>query len=195
MKLKLQGFELEIQGSREDASVIGRNIGDQISAMISPAVNIVEGDPPPNSPPQSLIAPPGSTKRRTSRRSRAVAKDAAQEGAQRIEFRHDAGKFGVPSQQWNTANKAIWLLYVVKETIGIGELSTGQIVKTFNVHFRQAKTVTSSNVARDLGRAKLSAPALVGEDPTKTPSAWFLTDEGIRHAQSLIAESLVPKAA
>lgn len=79
--------------------------------------------------------------------------------------------------------------------MNIGELSTGQIVKTFNLHFRQAKTVTSSNVARDLGKAKVSTPALVGEDPTKSPPGWFLTDEGVRRAQALIAEALMPKAA
>ena len=165
--MKLQGFELEIQGNREDAPAIGRSIGEQFSAIISPAVDILEGNSPVGGHSQQLIAPPENPKRRTSRRSKTGPKDAASEGAQTIEFRHDAGKFGMPNQQWNTAQKAIWLLYVVKETKGVGELSTGQIVKTFNVHFRQAKTVTSSNVTRDLGRAKVSTPALVGEDPTR----------------------------
>src|SRR5438067_2145714 len=46
VKVKLQGFELEIQGNREDAPAIGRSIGEQFSAIISPAVDILEGNSP-----------------------------------------------------------------------------------------------------------------------------------------------------
>jgi hypothetical protein len=68
------------------------------------------------------------------------------------------------------------------------------IAKTFNQHFKQASTIRGSNVSRDLGNAKLTAPALVGEDTTKHPSLWFLTDEGRNRAQALIAEALAPSS-
>lgn len=198
VKVKLQGFELEIEGSRQDdAAIIGRNIGDQISSLLMPAVNIVEGEVgTPASPNQHQLPFAAiSDGKKRSRRSRSQSSEPNRESTSVVDFRHDPSKYGMPSQQWNTSQKAIWLLYVVKDVTGISELTTGQIYRTFNTHFRQSKTVTNSNVSRDLGKAKLATPALVGEDTTKSPAAWFLTDEGVRRAQALIAESLTPRAA
>jgi hypothetical protein len=112
-----------------------------------------------------------------------------------LEFRNDPAKYGTPTQQWSTSDKALWLLYVVKELGQASELSTGQIVKLFNTYFRQAKIITHSNVSRDLGKLKVSVPSLVGEDPTKSPAVWFLTDEGVRKAQAIIAVARTPAAA
>lgn len=198
MKLKLQGLELEIEGHREDASVIGRNVGDQIAGLLGPAVQIIEGETPATqsgSPIPPMLADGAGKKAKRRPKPRANG-DAGERGASpMIEFRHDPAKFGTPSQQWSTAQKAIWLLYVLKETADVPELTTGQIVKMFNTHFRQAKTVTNSNVSRDLGKLKIASPSQVGEDNSKTPASWFLTEHGIRQAQSLIAESLMPRAA
>jgi hypothetical protein len=194
----MQAFELEIEGNREDAALIGRSIGDQISSVIAPSANIVEGEftsgRSPNAPPVALVDV--SPRRKNPRRSRSsTSTPGGGDSVPTIEFRNDAAKFATPTQQWKTAEKAIWLLYVVKETTGVSELSTGQIVKTFNAHFRQAKTVTSSNVSRDLGKLKVSSPSLVGEDPTKSPAVWYLTEEGERKVQSLIAEARSPSPA
>jgi hypothetical protein len=197
MKLKLQGFELEIEGNREDASVIGRSIGEQISGMLSPSLSIVEGEFTSNRvqavPAVSLVD--ATPKRRGQRRTRSVPAGGESNATQAIDFRNDPSRYSTPTQQWKTAEKATWLLYVVREVAHVTELSTGQIVKTFNTHFRQAKTITHSNVSRDLGKLKVSSPALVGEDAAKSPPVWFLTDEGVRKAQALIAESRVPAAA
>lgn len=197
MKLKLQGFELEIEGNREDASVIGKSIGDQISGMLSPSLNILEGEVASSrTQPQSAIPLVAEIPRRRGGRRTKSAPNGTEANTQaNIEFRNDPSKYATPTQQWTTAEKAIWLLYVVKEVSLVPELSTGQIVKTFNTHFRQAKTVTNSNVSRDLGKAKVSSPSLVGEDPTKSPPVWFLTDEGIRKAQAIIADARAPAAA
>ena len=195
MKLKLQGFELEIEGNREDASVIGRSVGEQISGMLSPSLSIVEGEFTSNRSQAEPAVPllDGTAKRRSQRRTKS-ASTAENNSTQAVEFRNDPSKYATPTQQWSTAEKAIWVLYVVKELAQVSELST-QIVKTFNTHFRQAKTVTHSNVSRDLGKLKVSSPSLVGEDATKSPAVWFLTEEGVRKAQTLIAEARVPAAA
>ncbi|MHC4043879.1 hypothetical protein [Bradyrhizobium sp. 23AC] len=198
MKLKLQGFELEIEGNREDASVIGRSIGDQISGMLSPSLNILDGDiAPSRSPASSAPLLDVSPKRRTSRKPTRPASSGGDGNGTTsvVDFRNDPSKFATPTQQWSTTEKAIWLLYVLKEVSQVSELSAGQIAKTFNTHFRQAKTISHSNVLRDFGKLKVSSPSLVGEDATKSPSMWFLTDEGIRKAQSIIAEAQAPKAA
>ena len=44
IKMKLQGLELEIEGAREDASLISRNIGQQVASLMQPAGNIVDGE-------------------------------------------------------------------------------------------------------------------------------------------------------
>jgi hypothetical protein len=197
MKFKLQGLEVEIEGQREDVSLIGRAVGDQVASMLEPAVNVADGERP--TPQMINVSPPSAdgAKRGGKRRARAAAAAVTNNAgdAQQIDFRHDPMKFGTPSQQWITSQKATWLLYVLKETTGVSELTTGQIVKLFNTHFRQAKTVTSSNVSRDLGRLKIASPSQVGEDNSKTPATWYLTEEGVRQVQNLIAQSLTPRAA
>lgn len=196
--MKLQGFELEIEGDRHDASVIGRSIGEQISAIVSPGMNIIDGEISPK--PSAQVVPAAAflepAKRRAAKRSKpAGAANGETTTTSAVEFRHDPSKYASPSQHWSTSDKAIWLLYVVREVASVAELSNGQLVKTFNTHFRQAKTITHSNVSRDLGKLKTATPSLVGEDNTKTPSVWFLTDEGIRHAQAIIVKAKTPAAA
>lgn len=44
VSLKIEGFSLDIEGSREDATLISRNIGDQLSAVLAPAGVIVGGN-------------------------------------------------------------------------------------------------------------------------------------------------------
>jgi hypothetical protein len=52
IKMKLQGFELEIEGSREEASRISQNLGEQMSALLRPAGVIIDGGlTPPALPP------------------------------------------------------------------------------------------------------------------------------------------------
>lgn len=195
MKLKLQSLELEIEGSREDASLIRQNIGQQMASLLQPVGGIIDGEASTRSAPPALEnivplnAPIGRRTRR--RRNGSSGGDAAIEVAQPIDFKHDPSKFGNPRQEWKTVEKAMWLLYVVKETAGVGELANKILVETFNKHFRQAGTITSSNVSRDLGRAKVKEkPAPVGEDTTQTPSAWYLTEHGRSLAQALVASAL-----
>lgn len=106
-----------------------------------------------------------------------------------LDWVHDAAAWGTPSQEWSTADKAIWLLYVAEKATGQTELTATCIAKTFNKHFKQAKTITSSHVGRDLGKVKIGKDAQVGENATSEPARWFLIDAGRREAERLIAES------
>jgi len=40
--MKLQGLELGIEGSREDASLLSQNIGAQVAGLMAPVSNIIE---------------------------------------------------------------------------------------------------------------------------------------------------------
>jgi hypothetical protein len=44
--LKLQGFELQVEGSREDIPMLTKNVSAQLAGMLMPATNMVEGHAP-----------------------------------------------------------------------------------------------------------------------------------------------------
>lgn len=197
IKLKVTGFELEIEGNREDVPLMAQAVGQQMSGLLSPASGIVEGEiiegrslPQPAVELQSTP----SKKRANRRRSTTSAKSTAgkQGQAVAIDWKHDSSKWGSPQQDWSTSDKSIWLLYVVSKEASVSELTGGEISVTFNKHFRQSGQIRTSHINRDLGRLKgiKGKPALAGENTSKTPSTWFLTHEGNKRAQELIAETL-----
>jgi hypothetical protein len=195
VRLKVTGFELEVEGSRDDVPLIADSVGQQFVGLLKPAADIVEGeivsdDGNSNHPP--AIQESESKKRRTSRRrptgTGSATPNQAQEAA--IDWVHDPAKWGSPQQSWKTAQKAMWLLYVVGKEKHITEVSATQIAQTFNKHFKQAKTILRGNVARDLGKLKMGADAVVSENTTKTPSTWFLTLAGDKLVQELISKTL-----
>lgn len=105
-----------------------------------------------------------------------------------LTWQHNPAEYGTPSQSWNTATKAIWLLYVVEKVLQQKGLTAKQIEESFNKNFRQAGPIKSFNVTRDLGKAKAKGKmSPVSEDTTKDPSEWHLTESGIQQAQGLIA--------
>jgi hypothetical protein len=193
VKMKLQGLELEIEGAREDASLISRNIGDQISALMRPAGAIIEGEMArPRGPMAQIDAVPHDAVAKKSRKRKASNSSHPEtEAASAVDFNHSVESYGNPKQEWKTADKSLWLLFVLRESMQMNQLSTRVIVETFNKHFKQSGTVTTSNVTRDLGRLKTKErPAPIGEDTTKSPSEWFLTEEGIKRAKNLTLEAL-----
>jgi hypothetical protein len=68
-------------------------------------------------------------------------------------------------------------------------------VRTFNKHFRQAGELSRQNIYRELGKAKQAVPPLLGEDATKTPQEWYLTDEGKKAGAKLVNAALGPPSA
>ena len=188
IKMKLTGLELDIEGSKEDIPLIAANLGQQLTGLLGPAAAIASGtdaslsSAPAPSPLQMVEEVKRRKKRATTSRSADAQSDTA---TAPIDFRHDPVKFGSPKQSWKTSDKAIWLLHVVGK-----ELSGAVIAATFNKHFRQAGTITVGNSNRDLGRLKSKSPSVVGEDTTKNPPQWFLTEEGSRQALKLVGDGL-----
>jgi len=199
IKMKLTGFELEIEGSQDNVPEISQAIGRQLAglvqapdALLNSATDRVQTLPAAPVQQADEIRPEPSTRRRQARKRKATNGSGSDDDSTEVavNWRHDPSKYGTPSQSWTTAAKALWLLYVVTQETEIREMSGRQIMLTFNRHFRQAKEVTVANVNRDLGRAKLKTPAWVAEDTTKSPSAWYITEEGLKAAQSQIAPAL-----
>lgn len=197
IKMKLTGFELEIEGSRDDVPAISQSLGRQLASLMQPPEALINGDTPPAGIPPAAALPAAEGNndvgtRRKPRRRKSTAPNGITdvEDNSAVNWRHDPTKYGSPSQSWSTATKALWTLYVVSHETDEKELSGRRIAATFNKHFRQAKEITVPNTNRDLGRQKLRRPSLVSEDTTKSPSAWYLTEEGSKHVQALIAEAL-----
>jgi hypothetical protein len=106
MKLKVQGLELEIEGSREDASLLSRNIGQQMAGLLQPAGMVLDGHTHPASTLENVIALPPV--RKTRRRRNGAASNSSADAPTIINFKHDPAKFGNPRQEWKTADKALW---------------------------------------------------------------------------------------
>ena len=191
--LKIQGFEMEIEGSRTDVPAITRSLSQQIAGLLLPAAQIADASSPTELTSPAEVIEQGGKRRKHGNATRRVGsaprgdtvnKDVA------IDWVHDSGIWGTPMQSWSTATKSIWLLYVVEKEKGISELAAANITATFNKHFKQAKRIMVGNVSRDLGKLKMGSDAPVSEDTTKSPSTWFLTNAGKKKAESLVAGAL-----
>ncbi len=191
ISLKLTGLELNVEGNREDVPLMTQAVSQQFSGLLGPASDIIEGEVVEEGVKQLPAPGEKATKRPPQRRSHASppSKADASSKVQAVDWRHDPSKWGTPKQDWVTADKSIWLLFVVANELQIKELTANQIAVTFNKHFRQAGQLQSFNVNRDLGKLKGKAPATVAEDTTKTPPAWFLTDAGEKRAHELLAKA------
>lgn len=185
VRVKLQGFELEVDGEREDIPAITSAVQRQISGMVTPAQLANGSDPSESENPKTIDAEKKPTTRSVRRRSGSRSSEPA---ASPIEFRHDSSKFGNPLQTWGVAEKSIWLLYVVKEITRTAEISGPQIAATFNQYFKQAKRLHPPNVTRDLGKLKVQNPSPIGEDK----NLFYLTQEGEKRAKELIQSILSP---
>jgi len=185
VRLKIQGFELEVDGDRQSVPEITGALRQQMGNLLSVPHTLVDGQA--EQAPEKNITPPDVYTEPTKQRSRKVRRPkAGTVDVSPLEFRHDVEKWGAPLQNWTTAQKAVWLLYVI-ENQGLGsELSAAQIEATFNKHFRRAKSIYRRYVVRDLSREKGKS---VGEETTKTPPTWYLTQVGKEYAQKLVTEA------
>jgi hypothetical protein len=156
IRLKVQGLELEVDGEREDIPVIARAVQQQFAGMLEP-INVAAGVPKQLPAPAESADGDGSGKSK-SRRNRTAARGST-EPENPVEFRHDSAKFGNPIQSWTIAEKCIWLLYVIKNSASVGEVSAQQLVATYNHLFKTAGKLHPPPVTRELSRAKVQNPA------------------------------------
>lgn len=186
MKMKLEGFELELEGEREDIPLMAQNVSQQLVGLIEPAANIAAD----KAPKKMVASQQGSsqsnsettTKKKSSRGSSKSAKEPP------VDWAHDSGTWGSPCQEWNPLKKSIWLLYVVSNVTEKNQLTAGCIASTFNKHFKSSGMIRGSNVSRDLGKAKAERLSPVGQD-TVGNNEFFLTDKGKELAVQLVAEA------
>jgi hypothetical protein len=123
-RLKIQGFELEVDGEREDIPAITSALNQQLAGFIQPAEMIVD-------PSQRIAATPKMLQGETQPPAAKLAKKRpngskssnAGTPTQAVEFRHEPATYGSPSRAWPVIDKSIWLLSVIKGITGTKEVS------------------------------------------------------------------------
>ena len=193
IKLKMQGLDLEVAGTREDVPVMRDALAHQFAGLLHPATELAEGHVTTVVPFSGPTTPTAPEPTKRARRRARITPSAGHNEATPVVWVHDSTKYGSPQQSWSNADKAIWTLYVANNEAGVPEMSNAQIAKTCAAGFRQAGPIRANNLTRDLGRFKAAQngkPPLVSEGAAKNPSVWFLTDAGNKHAQALIAKTL-----
>jgi hypothetical protein len=189
IRLTVERLELEVKGTKEEIPHITLNAAQQLAGMFQPVIAIVEGEEDSTSNNSRPQEPPNETSPRKRSRRR-PAQPQMPSGSSTIDdaidWNHDPSKYGVPRQGWSASQKALWLLYGVSQEAGINESSGEQIAATFNRHFRHAGPILPRYVNRDLGRLRAGKKPPVSEDAKKTPSTWFLIEEGMARARALV---------
>lgn len=192
-KIKLK-LELEVEGTRDDIPLITQAVTNQMSGLLSPATDIVEGDIVESysqKPSIPEISSPPLKKRPNSKRNKSKPAAVTDEDTANLpSWTHDVNKWGNPKQDWSTSKKAIWLLFVIAQETDTHELRAGQIESIFNSRFKQSKMIEASNVSRDLGRLAKMELAAIGKDTNNSPLTWYLTQEGQKQANALVLEAL-----
>lgn len=201
IKFELTGLKFEITGEKDDVSVALASLQQQVATLVQSAASAagaLDGHPPQNGRVlPSQIAPAGPSidgelpprGALTSPSGRSKSKrgsGASRSKVEAIQLTHDPEKYGFPKQEWNTANKAMWLLYVMEMQTEQKEASAHVIAATFKLYFKVFGNILTHNIVRDLGSSKKKG--LVNSDPTKSPEAWYLLAAGKTAMQALIQD-------
>ncbi len=194
VEMELQGFKLRIKAQREeDVPRIVGQISQQMAGLVSPSGAMLEATPRLGSVArvQELPAQEHSEEEKGKARGKSTRRRSVAESAktQAITWRHNPERWGTPKQSWTAAKKILWIMYVISHESTHSEVSGPVIAETFNSAFRQSGPLHKPSMPRDLGSLKTRSPANVMDDATKSPIAWFLTDEGKKEAEKLVAEA------
>lgn len=167
IEFEITGLKLKIKGERDDAAQALSALQRQVAGMMQLGAALPETNTPVPSSEGKLIETPSEP---VSGNARAVGKRGGRGGrsdrptASALQFRHEAAKYGNPQQGWGNTDKMMWLMFVLQDGGVAQEVSGPQLAATFTYHFKGAGAVRPSHTTRELGRAKMRNPALVGED-------------------------------
>lgn len=199
VKFELTGLKFEITGERDDVSAALASLQQQVANLAQSAASatrafdapslqtgrVLNGQAPPAGQPGDADPPVRGALSAPAARSKSKRTSGTPKSkAEAVQFMHDAEKYGFPKQDWNTANKAMWLLYVIEVQTEQKEASAHVLAATFRLYFKEFGNLLTHNIVRDLGSSKKKG--LVNSDPTKTPEAWYLLAAGKTAMQALI---------
>jgi hypothetical protein len=188
IEVEITGFKLKIKGEKEALPSLTKSIGRQLSGMLSVPDGLVEDADVVDSKPLALqeASPKKVKKARAKPKINGSPKAVDSAAAIELNVRQIQEKYGTPIQSWSGPDKAIWLLYVVQQELGQDSLTSAQIRETSAKYFKAQGPMSTQAVA-DLRRKLTGKLPLLGQDNNQDPAAWYLTDAGKKHAETLVA--------
>lgn len=199
VKLKITGFELEVEGEKNDVQQITNQLGSQLNNMVSPVAQIAESSDADYQdisnhtevPSKQIKSNKTTSKNNSSKTTNSTSSSSSTQSKKKdrtpavaMDLSVDPNKWTIPTQKWNTLEKSLWLLYMLKKEMKVNEARAKDIAATYNKHFRQMGEVRATNVSRDLGNSKSGKSALVGENTQNFPYKWYLTETGEKFVMS-----------
>jgi hypothetical protein len=171
IKIKLQGLEIEVEGTQENAPRLAQRVGEQIGALIKPSLLLEAGR---NG--GAILDAPESSDDKGKTKKKKSGSGGAKSSADDVTFTHDPSNHGSPSQDWTTVQKAIWFLHAAAPD---KPLSGYSIAKAFNKQFKSAGSIVGGNVTQGLDKEKLKgASSPIGADVSDGTARYYLTDAG-----------------
>ena len=188
-EIKISGLKIEIDDELDAANAAFGAAQHLVAGAIQPAFaqaivkgqqagKLIEGTASSVGEGQRTSAP-----RNTRSISSGRKKPASGSDANVLPYTHDPDKYGNPSIEWSTAQKALWTLWALQESADIKEMTSTQIVDVLSKYFREFSPPNRQNVTRDLGKEKKKNPPTVGFSPDT--GGWFLYDPGKTAAKAL----------
>ncbi len=198
VEFEITGFKLRIKGESEDVAARVSDVQRKMQGAFQALGSVGDGAISPNTPaPLPLIQLPAAngngngagasgttTRARRARRTSTSPRVAADA----IELKHDAETYGFPSEDWNTATKSMWLLYIAEKQAEKTELSAPVIAETFNKYFRRFGAIRQNNVGRDLSNTQ-AKNRTVANNANVDPQTWYLLDSGKKEIEGKIKDS------
>jgi hypothetical protein len=196
IEFEITGVKLRIKGESEDvvarATDVQRRLQgamQSLSAVGEGAMGAATPQPSPLHLPPAVIGSDGNGGPAAIRTRRAgVRRGGGRSGGEAIELTHDAEKYGFPREDWNTATKAMWLLYIIEKQATRQEASAPVIAETFNKYFRRFKAIRANLVARDLANTQARS-GTVANNANESPQTWYLLDSGKKEVEAKIKEA------
>src|SRR6266480_4743426 len=96
VKMKLQGLELEVEGTREDAPLIAQNLTRQFAGLLEPAAHIVGGDLEREGNGHQPVVEAVDRAPRNRKPRHAGSPVGASRGSVSVSWKHDPTKWGNP---------------------------------------------------------------------------------------------------
>jgi len=170
VKIKLQGLEIEVEGTQETAPRIAQRVGEQIGALVKPPL-LIEMGKSNGAGSDSSDEDKGKSKKKKSGGS-----GGSKASADDVTFTHDPAQHGSPTQEWTTTQKSIWLLWLANSD---KPLSGYSIAKAFNKQFKSAKAINGGNVNKGLEKERhKGTSSTVGADTADGTTRYYLTEAG-----------------
>lgn len=196
IEFEITGIKLRIKGEGDDVLSKAAAVQRQVQGVIQSVGAIADGTAGqthirPNGSGQKLIETTAAANAQASgargkRGSRKAGAGGPRSKAEAIEIKHDPNQYGQPKQGWNTATKAIWLLYMLEKEAQHPEASAPELAETFKKYFREFGKILPNNVTRDLSALRAKGKC-VNNDPDKDPQTWYLLEDGKNEVERLLA--------